>query len=82
MTMLAPSAEAQFVPSAHEGGLLRRMFRSFGRAVQISRCRAALQEIPDYMLRDIGISRSDIDAVSVSIVDGTPDPTRLPRGRA
>jgi uncharacterized protein YjiS (DUF1127 family) len=63
-------------------GIIRRLFKSFQRSFSIAQNRRRLHVMPDYLLKDIGISRSDIDSVVVSIVNGAPDPTRRSRGRS
>jgi uncharacterized protein YjiS (DUF1127 family) len=63
-------------------GVIRRLFKSFQRSFAIAQNRRLLQGMADYLLKDIGISRSDIDSVVVSLVDGTPDLTRRSRGRS
>jgi uncharacterized protein YjiS (DUF1127 family) len=57
-------------------GAIRRLVAAVHRAFDKSRRRRALQAMPDYLLKDIGISRCDIDAVVDAIVDGRDDPTR------
>jgi uncharacterized protein YjiS (DUF1127 family) len=52
------------------------------RAQEVSRRRRLLNQMPDYLLKDIGVSRSEIDYVAAALVDGRQDPTRRPRGRA
>jgi len=56
--------------------LLRRMFARIVRARTIRMQRRILSQIPDHMLRDIGLYRSEIDYVARAIVDGHDDPTR------
>jgi uncharacterized protein YjiS (DUF1127 family) len=63
-------------------GAIRRRFKSFRRSFAIARHRRLLQGMPDYLLKDIGINRSEIDSVVVSQIDGIPDPTRRLRGRS
>jgi uncharacterized protein YjiS (DUF1127 family) len=43
--------------------LARRGFASLARSYRIRQDRRALQSMPDHMLRDIGVSRSEIDSV-------------------
>lgn len=54
------------------------LFRLIGRQVALRRARRELLGMPDYMLADMGISRSEIASV---VRYGAPDPTRLARGR-
>jgi uncharacterized protein YjiS (DUF1127 family) len=56
--------------------LLRRVVARLMRAHAIRVRRRLLRELPDYLLKDIGLSRSDIDYVAQAIVDGRDDPTR------
>jgi uncharacterized protein YjiS (DUF1127 family) len=49
------------------------------RSIEIQRRRRLLQQMPDYLLKDIGISRADIDYLAEALVDGREDPTRRPR---
>ena len=55
---------------------VRRAFRAF----RIARQRRTLQQLPDFLLKDIGIERSEIDSIVISIVDEHIDRTRRPRG--
>jgi uncharacterized protein YjiS (DUF1127 family) len=50
------------------------------RSIKIRHTRRQLQMMPDHLLKDIGISRSDIDSVAAALIDG-PDPTRRVHGR-
>jgi uncharacterized protein YjiS (DUF1127 family) len=67
-------------------GLARRLtlaiyhqFQRASRQVAIRRARRELLDLPDFMLADLGISRSEVDSV---VRHGRADATRLPRGRA
>jgi uncharacterized protein YjiS (DUF1127 family) len=62
-------------------GPIRRLFSDIQRSIAIAQNRRVLQGIPDNLLKDIGISRSEIDSIVVSMVDDIPDPTRRSRGR-
>jgi len=42
---------------------LERSAASLRRSAELSRARRALHELPDYLLKDMGIRRSDIDNV-------------------
>ncbi|PBC06662.1 DUF1127 domain-containing protein [Mesorhizobium sp. WSM3859] len=42
-------------------GFAGRAFRFFDRAMRMRRDRAALQAMPDFLLKDMGIARSEID---------------------
>jgi uncharacterized protein YjiS (DUF1127 family) len=63
------------------GGLLSSLFKSLQRSLAIAQNRRVLQGIPDNFLKDIGISRSEIDSVVLSAVDDVADLTRRLRGR-
>ena len=56
--------------------LLRRLVAHIVRARTISVQRRLLNELPDHMLRDIGLYRSEIDYVARALADGDDDPTR------
>jgi uncharacterized protein YjiS (DUF1127 family) len=56
--------------------LLRRLVAHIVRARTISVQRRLLNELPDHMLRDIGLYRSEIDYVARALADGHDDPTR------
>lgn len=49
------------------------------RHIEAYRTRRALAELPDNLLRDVGLHRSDIDFVADSIASEKGDPTRDPR---
>jgi uncharacterized protein YjiS (DUF1127 family) len=74
METAAPSAVTQFATSAREAArrLLDQAMRAYRRRV----CRLMLQELPDDVLRDIGISRCDIPAVARIVVDRQIDESR------
>jgi uncharacterized protein YjiS (DUF1127 family) len=72
----APRAQASSPP-----GLVHRLVRRIHRAVLIRKMRSELQQLPDYLLKDIGVNRSEIDSVVAGIVDGTFDRTRHARGK-
>ncbi len=48
--------------ASHPPSVVMRMIRAIGRAVETARARRHLEELPDYMLRDIGIGRSEIES--------------------
>jgi uncharacterized protein YjiS (DUF1127 family) len=58
--------------------IMYRPLRAMSRRAALRRARRELLVLPDSMLTDMGISRSEIPSV---VRDGRPDPTRLPRGR-
>ncbi len=74
MDTAAPGAVTQFAASAKvmAYGLLDQAVRAYKRRI----CRLMLQELPDEILRDIGISRSDIPAVARIVVDRQIDDSR------
>ena len=72
---LAARADATSVPASRPG-LLRRLIAHIVRARSIHMQRRLLSELPDHMLRDIGLCRSDIDYVARALADGDDDPTR------
>ena len=61
---------------ASRPGLFRRLIAHIVRARTIHVQRRLLSELPDRMLRDIGLYRSDIDYVARALADGYEDPTR------
>lgn len=70
--MMRPAtAEAICSPAdpAFPGGLFVWRIR---RALERNRARRQLRAMPDYLLKDIGISRSDIDRVAVDPADTGP----------
>lgn len=70
---------ATALTSPRRQSLARRMYRRVVRSMEISRRKRMLNAMPDYLLKDIGISRSDIDSLVEAMVDGRQDPTRLRR---
>lgn len=58
----------------------QRMLARLQRAIDIHRRRRLLRSLPDYLLKDVGLSRSDIDYIAEALADGRQDPTRRPRG--
>jgi uncharacterized protein YjiS (DUF1127 family) len=81
MTLAFTAGIARHASQGTRGGPVRHLFSAIQRSIAIARNRRALQGTPHYLLKDIGISRSDIDSIVVSMVDGIPDPTRRSRGR-
>ncbi|WP_404926066.1 DUF1127 domain-containing protein [Mesorhizobium sp. ORM16] len=45
-------------------GLCLSVLRAIARVIRIRRDRARLCELPDYLLRDIGINRSEIQSIT------------------
>jgi hypothetical protein len=65
-----------YVPVAGGGaGPLLGWAKRITRRAAIHRQRQALRALPDWTLKDIGINRSDIDSISVNLVDDRLDPT-------
>jgi hypothetical protein len=56
-------------------------WRSIWRSVGIARQRSALNMLSDHMLKDIGLSRSDIESITATFADGRTDAFRRRRGR-
>jgi len=54
-------------------------WRSIWRSIGIARQRSALNMLSDHMLKDIGLSRSDIDSITATLADMRTDAIR--RGR-
>jgi uncharacterized protein YjiS (DUF1127 family) len=73
MTAVTQSNDNEF-GSAHQTietrGRLHRLWREFARMLVARQLRQALRAMPDWLLHDIGVNRSDIDAVAVCLVDG------------
>lgn len=61
-------------------GFLRTLGAKIARKHEIRRQQQMLYAMPDELLRDVGVSRSEIDGLAERIVDGRTDPTRRPRG--
>jgi uncharacterized protein YjiS (DUF1127 family) len=74
-------AGAPHVQAPSRPGLVRRLLGRLDRAVRISTMRSELQQMPDHLLKDIGVSRSEIDSIVTGIVNGTIDGTRHARSR-
>jgi len=51
------------------------------RSVGIARQRSALNSLSDHMLKDIGLSRSDIESITANLADGCTDTVRRRYGR-
>lgn len=78
MTTLSRAPAALFsTRPASQAGLLQRPFQAAVRYFRIQRGRHALGRLSDHTLKDIGLRRCDIDSVVRSLVDETPDATRL-----
>ncbi len=55
-------------------------WKSIRRSAAAARQRRTLQSLSDHMLKDIGLSRSDIDGISAGLIDRRADATRRSRG--
>ncbi|MBM3526488.1 MAG: DUF1127 domain-containing protein [Alphaproteobacteria bacterium] len=79
MSIVTTRTDGRFVgtqfsaPERREAGILLRWAKRVIRQIQIQRQRRVLESMPDWILKDVGISRSDIDSISISLVDGSPD---------
>lgn len=62
-------------------GILNRLWQWMRRPVLIDRQRRQLNCLSDHILKDIGLSRADIDGIAMHLVDGRADGTRRRRGR-
>jgi uncharacterized protein YjiS (DUF1127 family) len=69
MTVPAPTAGFAI-------GLAGRVWRWIRRPVMLDRQRRELNLLSDHILKDIGLSRADIDGIATHLVDGRPDTTR------
>jgi uncharacterized protein YjiS (DUF1127 family) len=58
--------------------LVARLIEEVRQRIEIRNRRRLLHAMPDFLLKDIGIYRSDIDALVESAVRGQPDWTRHP----
>src|SRR5262245_12031407 len=81
MTIATLTAFPGTVPTP-QSGRLRRFVRRIVRARMITVQRRLLAQLSDQMLKDIGLTRSDIDYVAQALADGYDEPTRLRSLRA
>jgi uncharacterized protein YjiS (DUF1127 family) len=79
MTILVASPPVQAGLSARWSAGIRRFIKRVRRSFEVARRRRVLQQMPDYLLKDIGIPRCEIDSLIIDAVDGRPDRTRHPR---
>jgi uncharacterized protein YjiS (DUF1127 family) len=61
-------------------GLVRWIAARIARSMATRRRRLILNEMSDDLLKDIGVSRSDIEYVAAAFGDGREDQTRRRRG--
>lgn len=76
--MTAGAASAGFGAGAD---LVGRIWNWIWRPVMIGRQRHQLNQLSDHILKDIGLSRAEIDGISVHLIDRHADGTRRRRGR-
>ena len=67
--------------ASRPAGILDRIWQSISRYVQAGRRRQELYRLPDRILKDIGLDRSEIDGIAANLSDFVVDPTRNRRGR-
>jgi uncharacterized protein YjiS (DUF1127 family) len=77
LAMSATTQDISLPRPAARPGLLRRLFARIMRARTIQVQRRLLRELPDHLLKDIGLNRCNLDYVTEAIVDEQDDPTRL-----
>ena len=73
MTAIAQTDNRQFASlyvAIGGSGPLYRLGRRIVRMLAIRQLRQALRAMPDWLLHEIGVNRSDIDNVAVRVVDG------------
>jgi uncharacterized protein YjiS (DUF1127 family) len=73
----APHGEFRVRPA----GIFGRIWKWIRRPALIKAQQRQLYQLSDRMLKDIGLSRCDIDSLAASLVDGQSDRTRSTRGR-
>lgn len=61
-------------------GFCYRLCSSTRRSLEIRDRRRQLCAMPNDLLRDIGINRTEIDSIAIALADAEFDPTRRPRG--
>jgi uncharacterized protein YjiS (DUF1127 family) len=76
MSLATLAVRADAFAGATRPGLLRRVLAHIVRARTIHVQRRLLNELPDHLLKDIGLNRSDIDYVAQAVVEERNDPTR------
>jgi uncharacterized protein YjiS (DUF1127 family) len=67
--------------ASRPAGILERFWQSIRKYVQADRRRQELYRLPDRVLTDIGLHRSEIDGIATNLSDFVVDPTRIRRGR-
>jgi uncharacterized protein YjiS (DUF1127 family) len=79
MSTVSLAARANASGTAARPSLFHRLLAHIVRARTIHARRRLLNQLPDHLLKDIGISRCNIDYVASALADGRDDPT-LQRG--
>jgi uncharacterized protein YjiS (DUF1127 family) len=85
MTYLGTRCLTAAAPVAGFGaspGILDRIWKWIRRPALIHGQRRQLDQLSDHMLKDIGLSRSEIDGISEFLIDGHADPTRRVRTKS
>jgi uncharacterized protein YjiS (DUF1127 family) len=57
--------------------MIKKWTARVGRAMEIHRRRQILHGLPDAVLKDMGVARSEIDYLTAALVDGRRDPVGL-----
>jgi uncharacterized protein YjiS (DUF1127 family) len=60
-------------------GIVVRGFARLRRSIEIRQARRTLHGLPDYLLKDIGIRRCEIDSIAETLVDDSDMEPRRPR---
>ena len=84
MTYLGTRTITGGAPNAGFGvapDLVGRCWNWIRRPVMIYRQRHELNQLSDHILKDIGLSRGDIDGIAIHLIDGRAYGTRRRRGR-
>jgi uncharacterized protein YjiS (DUF1127 family) len=63
-------AGARAASEIDQPALLYRLWRGIVRTLAIRHLRRGLHAMPDWLLHDLGLRRSDISTIAVRIVDG------------
>lgn len=76
MTISAPMSGHAIGLAARLRHTAQALLAATWRAYRLRTCRRMLYDLPDEILKDIGISRSDVRAIALLIVDNQVDLTR------
>ena len=60
-------------------GIIVRAFARLRRSIEIQQARRTLHALPDYLLKDIGIRRCEIESIAETLVDNPDKEPRRPR---